>query len=210
MMAVMTAQSVDWRFCQSTGAGLRIFSSRRESNSFFKLCRKRPEGEVSWLNSPLALFWVHPVTYLDQVSDACRGAEDDPLVHGDGLLVLVLLDCDVSSKEQQWERGHLSAIVQEDLRTSRGMMQTHHDGRFQTNTLTRSALHTWPYSHSVVWAESVLLVKSGCASLKCVSVPPVLGEMSCCPVSESRKCVFHQFLSLWQLLIHRCIQKKCW
>lgn len=40
-MAVMTAQSLDWRFSQSTGAGLRILSSSRESSSFFKLCPER-------------------------------------------------------------------------------------------------------------------------------------------------------------------------
>lgn len=38
--------------------------------------------------------------YLDEVSDACGGLEDDPVIHSDGLLVLVHLDGDVTSKEQ--------------------------------------------------------------------------------------------------------------
>lgn len=57
--------------------------------------------------------------YLDEVSDARRAPEDDPLVHGDRLVALLLLDRDVSSKEQQRERRHLGAVVQEDLRTRR-------------------------------------------------------------------------------------------
>lgn len=63
------------------------------------------------------------LVYLDEVGDACRGSEDDPLVHGNGLLVLVFLDRDVPPEEQQRERRHLSAIVQEDLRTHREMLQ---------------------------------------------------------------------------------------
>lgn len=54
--------------------------------------------------------------YLDEVSDARRAPEDDPLVHGDRLVTPVLLDRDVSPEEQQRERGHLGAVVQEDLR----------------------------------------------------------------------------------------------
>ena len=53
--------------------------------------------------------------YLDQVGDALRGPEHDPLVHGDGLLALVLLDGDVAAEEEQRERGHLRTVVQEDL-----------------------------------------------------------------------------------------------
>lgn len=68
------------------------------------------------------------------MSDASRGSEDDPLVDGNGLLFPVFLDCDVSSKEQQRERGHLGAVVQEDLRTHRGMSITHASGRITTNT----------------------------------------------------------------------------
>lgn len=49
------------------------------------------------------------------MGDACGGLEDDPLVHGDGLLVMVHLDGDVSTEEEQRERGHLRAVVQEDL-----------------------------------------------------------------------------------------------
>ena len=77
-------------------------------------------------------------SYLDEVSDASRGSEDDPLVHGDGLLALVLLDCDVSSEEQQRERRHLGAVVQEDLRRRREMSLTHNDRSFTTNTLAQS------------------------------------------------------------------------
>lgn len=54
--------------------------------------------------------------YLDQVSDARRRPEDDPLVHRHRLLALVLLDGDVAPEEEQRERGHLGAVVQEDLR----------------------------------------------------------------------------------------------
>lgn len=74
--------------------------------------------------------------YLDKVSDACWGPEDDPLVHRHGLLVLVLLDGDVPPEEQQRERGHLGAVVQENLRT-RGDVN---DGvmKMTTNTLTNS------------------------------------------------------------------------
>lgn len=50
------------------------------------------------------------------MSDARRGPEDDPLVHSDGLLVFVLLDGDVTSKEEQGEWRHFGAVVQEDLR----------------------------------------------------------------------------------------------
>lgn len=77
--------------------------------------------------------------YFDEVSYAGRGPEDDPLVDGDGLLVLVLLDGDVSAEEQQRERGHLGAVVEEDLRTRREMSLTHGDRSLTTNTLTRSA-----------------------------------------------------------------------
>lgn len=55
-------------------------------------------------------------SHLDEVSDAGRALEDDPLVHGDRLVALVLLDGDVPPEEQQRERGHLGAVVQEDLR----------------------------------------------------------------------------------------------
>jgi len=61
------------------------------------------------------------------MSDACRGPEDDPLVHGDGLLVLVFLDCDVPAEEQQRERGHLGAIVEEDLRTKSNSLSRRKD-----------------------------------------------------------------------------------
>lgn len=57
------------------------------------------------------------------MGDACWGSEDDPLVHGNGLLVLVFLDGDVPPKEQQRERRHLSAIVQEDLKTQRDVAE---------------------------------------------------------------------------------------
>lgn len=64
--------------------------------------------------------WLHPfVIYLNKVSDPCRGSEDDPLVHCDGLLVLVFLDGDVSPEEEQRERRHLGAVVQEDLKRDR-------------------------------------------------------------------------------------------
>lgn len=59
------------------------------------------------------------IVYLDEVSDARRAPEDDPPVHGDRLVALLLLDRDVSSEEQQRERRHLGAVVQEDLRTRR-------------------------------------------------------------------------------------------
>lgn len=54
--------------------------------------------------------------YLNKVSDACWGSEDDPLVDCNRLLVLVFLDGDVPSEEQQRERRHLCAVVQEDLK----------------------------------------------------------------------------------------------
>ena len=38
-------------------------------------------------------------TCLDEVSDTLRGPENDPLVNGDGLVVSIFLDADVSSKE---------------------------------------------------------------------------------------------------------------
>lgn len=54
--------------------------------------------------------------HLYEMSDARRGPEDDPAVDRDGLLALVFLDGDVSPEEQQRERGHLGAVVQEDLK----------------------------------------------------------------------------------------------
>lgn len=54
--------------------------------------------------------------YLDQVSDARRRPEDDPLVHCHRLLAHVLLDGDVAPEEEERERGHLGAVVQEDLK----------------------------------------------------------------------------------------------
>lgn len=53
--------------------------------------------------------------YLNKVSDACWGPEDNPLVNCDGLLAPVFLDGDVSSEEQQRERRDFCAVVQEDL-----------------------------------------------------------------------------------------------
>lgn len=50
------------------------------------------------------------------MSDARWGSEDNPLVDCDGLLVLVFLDGDVSSEEQQRERGDLGAVIEEDLK----------------------------------------------------------------------------------------------
>lgn len=102
--------------------------------------------------------------YLDKVSDACWGSEDDPLVHRNGLLVLVFLDCDVPPEEQQWERGHLGAIVQEDLRTHREMLMMTCDEYYnkRVNKLSdrvASLWHTMPNSYSVVWALSVPLVR---------------------------------------------------
>lgn len=61
-----------------------------------------------------------PPAYLDQVSDARRRPEDDPLVHRHRLLALVLLDGDVAAEEEQRERGHLGAVVQKDLRRKWG------------------------------------------------------------------------------------------
>lgn len=45
MMAVMTAQSLDFRFSQSTGDGVWILSCSRESSSFFRFCRKQNQTE---------------------------------------------------------------------------------------------------------------------------------------------------------------------
>lgn len=63
-------------------------------------------------------------------------------------------------------------------------------------------------SYSVVWAESVPLVRRGwCASLKCVLVPLVLEEMSSCPICE---CVTlsHPFPMLyWQLLMESSLPR---
>lgn len=62
-----------------------------------------------------------------------------------------------------------------------------------------SLWHTVPNSYSVVWAESVPLVKRDCVSLKCVPVPSLSGEMSSCPVCEHRWCaalIFDSFSSL--------------
>lgn len=71
------------------------------------------QTRVRWL----ALRTTRPsYVYLDEVSDARRALEDDPLVHGDRLVSLVHLDGDVSPEEQQRERGHLGTVVQEDLR----------------------------------------------------------------------------------------------
>lgn len=104
-MAVMTAQSLDWRFCQSTGAGWRIFSSSRESSSFFRLCGRKAERHLkAVLSDRLINVCVCVSSCLDEVSDARRRSEDDPLVHRHRLLILVSLDGDVSSEEQQRER----------------------------------------------------------------------------------------------------------
>lgn len=55
-------------------------------------------------------------TNFNEVSDACRRLEDDPLVNGDGLLVFVLLYAYISAKEQQWKWWHLRTVIQEDLK----------------------------------------------------------------------------------------------
>lgn len=63
-------------------------------------------------------------------------------------------------------------------------------------------------SQTALWCELKVshLVKRRCANLKCVSVPPVLRQMSSCPVCESCKCVTlfpSVFLPVlnWQLLM---------
>lgn len=69
---------------------------------------------------------------LDKVSYASWGPEDDPLIHSDGLLVLIFLDGDVPPKEKQRERGHLCAVVQEDLRGTE-MSLAGNDGSITTD-----------------------------------------------------------------------------
>lgn len=79
-------------------------SCSRESSSFFKLCRTdRKERLIQKkFQKDRCVVDVHVcVVYLNKVSNACRGSKDNPLVHCDGFLVLVFLDGNVSSKEQQ-------------------------------------------------------------------------------------------------------------
>lgn len=72
-----------------------------------EVCQSK-QGRLAALNGCLV--------YLNKVSDACWGPEDNPLVNRNGLLVPVFLDGDVSSEEQQRERRHFRAVVQEDLK----------------------------------------------------------------------------------------------
>lgn len=82
------------------------------------------------------------LVYFDEVSDACRGSEDDPLIHRDGLLALVLLDGDVATEEEQGERGHLGAVVQEDLRGAHACHQHAITGALQQiNTFSDRERH---------------------------------------------------------------------
>lgn len=55
-------------------------------------------------------------TNLNKLSDACWRLEDDPLVHGDGLLVFVHLYAYIASKKQQRIWRHLCTVIQEDLK----------------------------------------------------------------------------------------------
>lgn len=55
------------------------------------------------------------IAHFDKVSSARRGLKYNPLIHSDGLLVLVPLDGNVPSEEQQWKWRHLGTVVEEDL-----------------------------------------------------------------------------------------------
>lgn len=103
--------------------------------------------------------------YLNKVSDACWWSENNPLINRDGLLIFIFLDCDVSSKKQQREGRNLRAVVQENLSPDTKKSLTHTVKGVQQQTpvhlLTHAASlwHNVPNSYSVVWAESVPLVK---------------------------------------------------
>lgn len=105
-----------------------------------KPIRSKAKTSLPLKKAPRAIFYSSYMKmlfiYLHKVSNACWGSEDDPLVHRHGLLVLILLDGDVPPEEQQRERGHLGAVVQENLRICRDV----NDGamKMTTNTLTNS------------------------------------------------------------------------
>lgn len=87
------------------------------------------------------------------MSYARRGPEDDPLVHGDGLLALVFLDGDVPPEEEQRERGHLGAVVQEDLRGTETRLAATTGVLRQINTFSGGERRHYdtPYLTATLW-----------------------------------------------------------
>lgn len=189
MIAVMTAQSLEWRFCQSTGAGSRIFSPSRESNSFFKLYGDRQEKVVGKMIHPHYDYSLANLPWRDERCVLGIGRRStgpprwSPGLHPSGWWRLLRRtaartgtpQCSRTGRSEDAERG---VAITQPLK--------HYNKRAGAQWQGAASLwHTVPNSYSVVWAESVPLVKRGCASSKCVSVPLVLGEMSSCPVCES-------------------------
>lgn len=68
------------------------------------------------LSLPDKLFWN---SHLDQVCYFFWRLENNPLIHSNGVLVLVLLNGYIPSKEQQAVRRHLCTVIQVNLHNNR-------------------------------------------------------------------------------------------
>lgn len=58
-------------------------------------------------------------SHLDQVCYSCWRLENNPLIHSDGVLLLILLNGNIPSKEQEAVWRHLCTIIQVNLHNKR-------------------------------------------------------------------------------------------
>ena len=51
-------------------------------------------------------------SHLNEMGDSCWGLKDDPLIDSNSFLVIILLDGNISSKEQETVWGDFCAVIQ--------------------------------------------------------------------------------------------------